>query len=63
MLLQSAQDLSNVHHILCSSSCKYDDVIQIYNQKIFCEQLQDIIHHPNECCWRISQEKIDYHPL
>jgi len=34
-----------------------EDVIQIYDHKIICERLQDVIHHPNEICWSISQAK------
>jgi hypothetical protein len=36
---------------------EYEDVIQIYDQKIFCERQQDIIHHSHGCHWSISQAK------
>jgi hypothetical protein len=62
-ILHGDQDLLNVLQILYPGLAEDEDVIQIYDHKIVCEQLQDIIHHPHECHWRISQAKRHDHPL
>lgn len=38
-------------------STKHEDAIQICNHKRVCEWSQEIIHHPHEHCWSISQAK------
>jgi hypothetical protein len=57
LLQQGVQDLLNVLQMFFPSSIEDEDVIQIYDHKRVCEQLQDIIHHPHECCRTICQPK------
>ena len=53
VLPQSDQNLLNMQHVLLPHSVEYDDVIQIYYQKGFCEGSQYIIHQPHESGWFI----------
>ena len=48
VLLQSAQILLNMPHVLLPHSTKDEDVIQIYYHKGFGEGSQYIIHQPHE---------------
>ena len=49
--------------MLLPGSIVDEDVIQIYKHKGVCEQTQDIIHHPHEHHWSISQSKRHDQPL
>jgi hypothetical protein len=57
VLSQGAQDLLDVLQMFFLGPTEYEDVIQIYDHKRVCEWPQDIIHHPHECHWSISQAK------
>lgn len=46
MLSYGSLDLLNVLQVLFLGSAKYEDVRQLYNHKVFHEQMQNIIHHP-----------------
>jgi hypothetical protein len=56
-MLQSAQNLLNMLHVLLPSSLEDDDVIQIYHDKIVGEGSQYIIHQPHESGWCICSAK------
>jgi hypothetical protein len=53
VLLQSAQNLLNMMHVLLPSYVEDEDVIQIYHYKIFGEGSQYIINQSHESGWGI----------
>jgi hypothetical protein len=53
VLLQSAQNLLNMPHVLLPHFAEDEDVIQIYYHKGFGEESQYIIHQPHESGWCI----------
>jgi hypothetical protein len=57
VLLQSVQKLMNMLQVFRPILVVDEDVIQIHDQKIIGERPQDIVHHPHEICWGISQTK------
>jgi hypothetical protein len=57
VLLQSAQNLLNMPHVLLPRSAEYEDVIQIYYHKGVGGGSQYIIHQPHESGWFIFQAK------
>ena len=63
MLLQSAQNLLNMPHVLTQCSSKDEDVIQIYHHKRIGERPQYILHHHHESCCGICQSKGHEHPF
>jgi hypothetical protein len=53
VLLQSAQNLLNMLHVLLPHPAEDEDVIQIYYHKGVGEGSQYIIHQPHEIGWSI----------
>jgi hypothetical protein len=53
VLLQSAQNLLNMLHVLLSHSVEDEDVIQIYYHKGVGKGFQYIVHQPHESGWCI----------
>jgi hypothetical protein len=53
VLLQSAQNLLNMLHVILPHSVEDEDVIQIYYHKGVREGSQYIIHRPHESGWCI----------
>ena len=63
MLLHSLEDLLNVLQILNPILDEDEDIIQIYDHKRIDEGPQNVIHHPHESWWIISQSKRHDQPL
>jgi hypothetical protein len=63
VLLQSAQNLLNMLHVLLSSFVEDEDVIQIYHHERVGEGSQYIIHQTHKSGWCICEAKGNDQPF